>query len=72
MAQRFYVQIVFADNDGMIISGPLATGQKSSSARTVHVIRDLDPTEIGKAFLAFYTDIKLEGKMPIDLDNIEF
>lgn len=72
MAQRFFVQIAFADNGGMIINGPITTGQRTNETKRVYISKSLDPKEVGEMFLAFHADIKLSGAMPIDLDSIEF
>lgn len=70
MATRYFVQIAFADNGGMIINGPVTDGQRSDSYKKLYICKTLDPKEIGEMFLAFQADIKLDSK--IDLDNIEF
>lgn len=72
MAQRLYVQIAFADNGGFVINGPVTQGGHIDHGKKLYVTKSLEPAEIGACFLAFYTDLKLEGKVPIDLDNIEF
>lgn len=72
MAQRFYVQIAFADNGGMIINGPISQGQRGDSGKKLYISKSLDPKEIGEMFLAFHADLKLSGSITIDLDNIEF
>lgn len=72
MAQRLYVQIAFADNGGFVITGPITQGGRIDSAKKLYVTTSLEPADIGACFLAFYADLKLEGSMPIDLDNIEF
>ena len=71
MAQRLYVQIVFADNGGMAINGPITQGGRMDTGK-LYISETLEPEKIGAMFLAFYADLKLSGKMPIDLDNIEF
>lgn len=70
MAQHFYVQVAFADNGGMILSGPVSEGSRVDKFKKLYICKSLDPKEIGEMFLAFHADLKLDGK--IDLDNIEF
>ena len=72
MAVRYFVQIAFADNGGLIITGPVKEGSRVDAGNKLYISETLDPEEIGKCFLAFYTDLKIEGKVPLDLDNIEF
>lgn len=72
MATRFYVQIAFADNGGFVINGPVTSGGRADQGKKLYVTKSLEPEEIGVCFLAFYTDMKLSGSVPIDLDNIEF
>jgi hypothetical protein len=69
MAQRLYVQIAFADNGGITISGPVIQGGRTDTGK-LYISESLDPEKIGAMFLAFYADNKVSGK--IDLDNIEF
>ncbi len=69
MAVRYYVQIAFADNGGMLITGPVNEGSRVDKGK-LYITKSLDPKEIGEMFLAFQADLKLDGK--IDLDNIEF
>lgn len=70
MAVRYYVQIAFADNGGMLITGPVNEGSRVDKANKLYICKSLDPKEIGEMFLAFQADIKLSGA--VNLDNIEF
>jgi hypothetical protein len=73
MAKRYYVQIAFADNGGIVINGPVTAGSRVDSiGKKMYICKSLDPKEIGEMFLAFHADLKLSGSMPLDLDNIEF
>ena len=72
MAQRFYVQIAFADNGGFVINGPLTSGGRADQGKKLYITKSLEPEEVGACFLSFYADLKLSGAVPIDLDNIEF
>lgn len=72
MTKRYFVQIAFADNGGMLISGPVTSGGRADSGDKLYICKSLDPKEIGEMFLAFQADIKLSNKVSIDLDNIEF
>lgn len=69
MAQRYYVQIAFADNGGIAIEGPITQGGRTQTGK-LYITESLDPTHIGAMFLAFHADLKLSNKL--DLDNIEF
>ncbi len=69
MAQRYYVQIAFADNGGIAISGPIAQGGRTDTGK-LYICDSLDATHVGALFLAFHADCKLSNKL--DLDNIEF
>ena len=70
MAQRLFVQIAFADNGGMLITGPVTDGGRTNSSNKLYITKSLDPKEIGEMFLAFHADIKLSHAP--DLDNIQF
>lgn len=67
--KRYFVQIAFADNGGILLAGPV-THKDSDLGNKLYISKSLDPKEIGEMFLAFQADIKLDSK--IDLDNIEF
>lgn len=70
MATRYFVQIAFADNGGMIITGPVTEGSRVDKANKLYVSETLEPEKIGGMLLAFHADYKLSNKL--DLDNIEF
>ena len=70
MAVRYFVQIAFADNGGLIITGPVTEGARADKASKLYISESLDPEKIGAMFLAFHADYKLSNKL--DLDNIEF
>ena len=73
MAVRFYVQVAFPDNGGLVINGPIAEGSKHGTVgKKMYISETLDPEKVGALFLAFHADLKLSGSVPIDLDNIEF
>ena len=72
MAQRFYVQIAFADNGGFVINGPVTSGGRADQGKKLYITKSLEPEEVGACFLAFYADAKLSSAAAIDLDNIEF
>ena len=69
MATRYFVQIAFADNGGMTISGPVKDGGRMDVGK-LFISETLDPEKIGAMFLAFHADYKLSNNL--DLDNIEF
>jgi hypothetical protein len=69
MAVRYFVQIAFADNGGLMISGPVTEGTRTDKGK-LYISESLEPEKIGAMFLAFHADYKLSNKL--DLDNIEF
>lgn len=64
MATRYFVQIAFADNGGMMITGPVTDGGRVDANNKLYITKSLDPKEIGEMFLAFQADYKLRNDTP--------